>query len=80
MESEGAHYALESRGITEIKGKGLMETFFVESVYDPAVGRGINGAVDGVGDNPGAESGGGSGPGSASEGSSMQGSSICELQ
>ena len=41
--------------MTEIKGKGIMETFFVESVYDPTVGRGI----DGVGDNPGAESGGG---------------------
>ncbi|XP_043197242.1 soluble guanylate cyclase gcy-35-like [Amphibalanus amphitrite] len=74
LEAEGSPYALESRGITEIKGKGMMETFFVESVYDPAVGRGINDAAADVGDNSGAEAG------QSADSSAAQHSSVCGLQ
>ena len=76
--------------MTDIKGKGLMETFFVESVYDPTVGRGINGAGNGIGDNAGAEGSGDGGPGAgeggvdstdtAGKSGEARESSICELQ
>ena len=80
LEVEGAHYALESRGVTEIKGKGHMETFFVESVYDPAVGRGINGAATDTGDNGDAAGGEGENGGVAEKTGAVPDSSICEVQ